>query len=194
VSGGLILITGGVRSGKSRLAERLAGERGDRVTYIATMEALDDEVRERIRVHRNRRPPHWVTVEAPCAVAEAIAERGPTSDAIVVDCLGLLVSNILLRQPAEMPYAERCAEVLERVRQIAEVAAKVPATVIVVSNEVGWGVVPESLLGRLFRDAMGWCNQILAASAGRVFLTVAGIPVDLRALGGRYPLSGEGLL
>ncbi len=83
VSGGLILVTGGVRSGKSRLAERLAGESGDRVTYIATMEPLDDEVRDRIRAHRERRPPHWVTVEEPLAVAEAVAEHGPTSDAVI---------------------------------------------------------------------------------------------------------------
>ncbi|MEX0975448.1 MAG: bifunctional adenosylcobinamide kinase/adenosylcobinamide-phosphate guanylyltransferase [Bacillota bacterium] len=189
----MILITGGVRSGKSRLAERLARESGDKVTYIATMEPLDEEVRERIRAHRERRPPHWVTVEEPLAVPEAVAEHGRTSDAVIVDCLGLLVSNILLRQTEEMPYTLRCDEVLDRVRGLAEVAAQVSARVIVVSNEVGAGVVPESLLGRIFRDAMGWSNQILAEAARHVFLTVAGIPVDIKALRGKNSLLEEGL-
>lgn len=189
----IILVTGGVRSGKSRLAERLASESGDKVTYIATMEPLDDEVRDRIRAHRDRRPPHWVTIEEPLAVAEAVAEHGRASDAVIVDCLGLMVSNILMRQSEEMPYARRCDEVLDRVRRLAEVATQVSARVIVVSNEVGAGVVPESLLGRIFRDAMGWSNQILAEAARHVFLTVAGIPVDIKALRGQNSLLEEGL-
>ncbi len=181
-SGDLTLITGGVRSGKSRLAERLAGESGDRVTYIATMEPLDHEVRDRIRAHRQRRPPHWTTVEEPLDVAQALAEHGPASDAVIVDCLGLLVSNILVRQRDDMPYEARCKEALEVVRQLAGAAARSPARVIVVSNEVGAGVVPDNLLGRLFRDVMGWSNQVLADAARRVFLMVAGIPVDVKAL------------
>ncbi|MGE5579302.1 MAG: bifunctional adenosylcobinamide kinase/adenosylcobinamide-phosphate guanylyltransferase [Bacillota bacterium] len=180
--GGLILITGGVRSGKTSLAERLAEGAGSKVTYIATMEPLDDEVRERIRAHKAHRPPHWTTVEEPLAVPEAIAAHGSESDAIVVDCLGLWVSNILLRQSDETPYSERCEEIVSKVRVLAETACGTRARVIVVSNEVGAGLVPESLLGRLFRDAMGWSNQVLAAKASRVFLTVAGIPLDIKAL------------
>lgn len=191
--GELILVTGGVRSGKSRLAERLASAAGDRVTYIATAEALDDEMKGRIEVHRSRRPSHWVTVEEPLMVPEVLAKRGAVSDAVIVDCLGMFVTNILMGQTEETPYDERCREVLERVRMLVLAATEVPARVIVVSNEVGWGLVPDNLLGRLFRDVVGWANQILADAAGRVFLTVSGIPLDVKALGQadlRQPASG----
>lgn len=182
MSGGLILVTGAVRSGKSRLAERLAKDNGERVTYVATAEALDEEMRDRIRAHRERRPAGWVTVEEPTDVAEAILKHGSTSDAVIVDCMGVFVTNILVRQPPEMPYEERCEEVLERIRRMVGAAGQVPARVIVVSNEVGWGLVPDNVLGRIFRDAMGWANQIVAEVASHVFLTVAGIPLDLKAL------------
>lgn len=182
MSGSMILITGGVRSGKSRLAERLAMERGEKVTYVATMEPLDDEVTERIRVHRQRRPSNWVTVEEPLAVAEAVSLAGQASDAVIVDCLGLLVTNILLRQAEDAPYGQRCDEVLHNVRDLAEAAVAATARVIIVSNEVGSGLVPDNLLGRIFRDAMGWSNEILAEAASQVFLMVAGIPVDVKAL------------
>ena len=191
-AGRLTLVTGGVRSGKSSLAERLAKEAGERVTYIATMEPLDDEVRERIRAHRERRPIHWVTVEEPIAVPEAIAEHGASSDAVIVDCLGLFVTNILLRQGEDAPYTKRCDEVLDRVRALAAAASGSVARVIVVSNEVGSGLVPESLLGRVFRDAMGWSNQILAEAACQVLLTVAGIPLDVKALAAAAVVGGCG--
>lgn len=181
--GGLVLITGGVRSGKSRLAERLAADAGGSVTYIATAEALDGEMKARIAVHRSVRPAHWTTVEEPLAVPEAVAARGTTGDAVIVDCLGMFVTNILMSQAPETAYRERCDQVLERVRRLAEAATRAPARVIVVSNEVGWGLVPDNVLGRVFRDVMGWANQILAEAAAQVFLTVAGIPVDVKALG-----------
>jgi adenosylcobinamide kinase/adenosylcobinamide-phosphate guanylyltransferase len=186
MSGSLILITGGARSGKSRLAERLAANAGSRVTCVATCEPLDEEMRERIQAHRERRPRHWVTVEEPLAADEAILRHGPHSDAVIVDCLGLLVSNILLRQAPDAAYGQRCEEALECVRRLVQAASLVPARVLVVSNEVGSGLVPDNVLGRIFRDTLGWANQIVAEAAQHVFLTVAGIPVDIKALEERH--------
>jgi len=185
MSGSFVLVTGGARSGKSRLAEDLAARAGTRVTYVATSEPLDDEMKERIETHRKRRSHDWTTVEEPLAVAEAVLEQGRASDAVIVDCVGIWVSNLLLRQPSGMPYAERCRDVLDRAHSLIDAAKQVPATVILVSNEVGSGVVPDYVLGRVFRDALGWSNQAIADAADHVFLTVAGIPVDVKALGHR---------
>ncbi len=185
MSGSLTLITGGARSGKSTLAERLAARAGNRVTYVATCEPLDDEMRQRIRAHRERRPRHWVTLEEPLAVDQAVLLHGPSSDAVIVDCLGLWVTNILLRQPPDAEYRERCEEVLRSAANLVQAAGQVSSEILVVSNEVGSGLVPENVLGRIFRDSLGWANQVVAAAAQRVYLTVAGIPLEVKALGTR---------
>jgi adenosylcobinamide kinase/adenosylcobinamide-phosphate guanylyltransferase len=192
VPGCLTLITGGARSGKSALAERLAARAGNRITYVATCEPLDDEMRERVRAHRERRPRHWVTVEEPLAVDQAVLLHGRTSDAVIVDCLGLWVTNILLRQRPDAEYRGRCDEVLQHVVNLVDAAARVTGDVLVVSNEVGSGLVPDNLLGRIFRDSLGWANQTVAVAAQRVYLTVAGIPVDVKALGMRLHDKEEG--
>ena len=183
--GDLILITGGVRCGKSRFAERLADDLGnDRVVFIATAEAGDDDMRARIAVHRASRPTSWATREAPVDVAAAIdevsAHREPPR-AIIVDCLTLLVSNILLGRDGgdEETAASR---VDRQAGAICKACARTHATVIVVTNEVGWGVVPATSLGRRYRDLLGAANQMLAAASKTVYLLVAGIPVDVKAL------------
>jgi adenosylcobinamide kinase / adenosylcobinamide-phosphate guanylyltransferase len=183
--GDLILITGGVRCGKSRFAERLADDLGnDRVVFIATAEAGDDDMRDRIAVHRASRPSSWATLETPVDVAAAIDETSAHREpprAIIVDCLTLLVSNILLGRDGgdEETTASR---VDRQAGAICKACARTHATVIVVTNEVGWGVVPATSLGRRYRDLLGAANQMLAAASKTVYLLVAGIPVDVKAL------------
>jgi adenosylcobinamide kinase / adenosylcobinamide-phosphate guanylyltransferase len=183
--GDLILVTGGVRCGKSRFAERLAGELGgDRVVYIATAEAGDDEMRARIAAHRADRPGSWRTLEAPVDVAAAIEDAAASQmppRVILVDCLTMLVSNLLLgRDGGEEETVS--ARIDQQSKAICAVCARIAPSVIVVTNEVGWGVVPATSLGRRYRDLLGTANQVLAATSAQVYLLVAGIAVDYKAL------------
>jgi adenosylcobinamide kinase / adenosylcobinamide-phosphate guanylyltransferase len=183
--GDLILVTGGVRCGKSRFAEKLARDLGgDRVVYIATAEAGDDEMRARIAAHRADRPGSWRTLEAPVDVAAAI-ENAATSPApprvILVDCLTMLVSNLLLGNDGGEEETA-AARVDQQSRAICAVCCRIVPVVIVVSNEVGWGVVPATTLGRRYRDLLGTANQVLAATSAQVYLLVAGMAVDFKAL------------
>lgn len=180
--GTLILVTGGVRSGKSRFAEELAEALGgDRVAYVATAEAGDDEMARKIARHRADRPASWPTFEGPSDAAAALdaAASGPSPPRVVLlDCLTMLVSNLLLAGD-EASAAER---VERQVAALRGAIARWPATVIVVTNEVGWGVVPAYSLGRSYRDLLGRANQALATDAGRVYLVVAGLAVEIKAL------------
>jgi adenosylcobinamide kinase/adenosylcobinamide-phosphate guanylyltransferase len=185
--GELILITGGVRCGKSRFAERLAADLADgaRVAYVATAEALDDEMRHKIATHRADRPAGWVTLEAPRDVATAIVEATACADAapvVLVDCLTMLVSNLLLLQGESVGGTTATQRVAHQVEALRDACLRSSATVVVVTNEVGWGVVPESSLGRRYRDLLGSANQTLASAASRVYLLVAGVAVDLKTL------------
>lgn len=175
----LILILGGARSGKSAYAETLAGQLGRRVLYIATAEAKDQEMAERITAHRRARPPEWDTLEAPQHVAAALAGLDTRPDAILLDCLTLLVSNMLLAQEGEPPGDIETA-VLAEIEAILAVRVEKAAPLIVVSNEVGLGVVPASNLGRLYRDLLGRANQQLAAQADQVIFMVAGLPLTVK--------------
>lgn len=167
--GKVILVLGGARSGKSRYAERLAAGYGE-VTYLATGQATDGEMADRIARHRASRPEHWQTVEEGYHPAAAMAgARG----AVLLDCVSFLVSNHLLRDEAGCEEA-----VMAELKAMCELEADV----IAVSNEVGMGVVPEYKLGRLFRDVLGRANQYLAARAEQVFVCWAGIPVDVKRL------------
>jgi adenosyl cobinamide kinase/adenosyl cobinamide phosphate guanylyltransferase len=162
----LVLLLGGARSGKSRNALRLVAESGLAVAFVATAEARDEEMAERIARHRSERPPAWLTIEEPLRLGEAL-ERVPATSALVVDCLSLWVAN-LLEQGAEEDEIVREAAVVA-----AETAAREPLSVAV-SNEVGLGVVPATVLGRRYRDCLGRVNAAWADAAGEVFLVVAG--------------------
>ena len=168
----LIFVTGGARSGKSSFALRLAQERaGDGVTFVATAEAHDDEMRGRIERHRLERPATWTTVEAPDDAAVAIAAA--SSRATILDCLSLLVSNWLLAGHDE-------AAILERAQGLLGACQRAGGTLVLVSNEVGSGVVPEYELGRTYRDALGRVNQLFAGASHEAFLIVAGLPLRLK--------------
>jgi adenosylcobinamide kinase / adenosylcobinamide-phosphate guanylyltransferase len=170
------LFTGGARSGKSARAEQYATSLGQRVIYIATAEAGDDEMRARIAQHQRRRPAGWATVEAPLAVAAELAKLDMGSVALL-DCLSLLVSNLLLAYEADPEPA-----VEAEVAAILAAARDRDLTLIVVTNEVGMGIVPTYPLGRAYRDLLGRAGQQIAAAAAEVYLLVCGIPVEIRAL------------
>ncbi len=183
----LTLIIGGARSGKSDYAERLAAQLGERVVYVATAEALDDEMRARVANHQARRPRDWATLEAPLEVGgklEALAQQ-QAFDVILLDCLTLLVSNVVISSGAGGPEPDgqtAWAAVQAEVESLLAVHRRLGVHLLVVSNEVGLGVVPAYGLGRVYRDCLGWANQALARAAEQVILMIAGLPVDLRAL------------
>ena len=166
----ITLVLGGARSGKSRYAERLVEGAAPSGTYCATAEPHDAEMAERIAAHRARRSPFWRTIETPLALASAIAAEAAPAHPVLVDCLTLWLSNLLLagRKPDEE------ASILCRALRQAD------GPVVLVSNEVGMGIVPETPLGRNFRDASGWLNQKVAALADRVVFIAAGLPLVLK--------------
>jgi len=174
-----ILVTGGCRSGKSEYARRLAEEIPGRRLFVATGTAVDEEMRDRIRRHREaRRPGEWDAVEEPLALAGALDAAGPCG-VVLVDCLTLWVNNLLHE-------AERCGSGLteERMagesRELLTASRRRPGTVIFVANEVGMGIVPDNALARRYRDLAGRCNAVIAAGADAVALVVCGIPMFLK--------------
>jgi adenosylcobinamide kinase/adenosylcobinamide-phosphate guanylyltransferase len=175
----LCFVLGGVRSGKSAFALSLAARLGERVTFVATAEAGDDEMRERIEHHRERRPVDWGTVEAPLDVARAVAAAD--SDVVVVDCLGLLAANLMARAQATGASADDLMQ--SQVAGLLDAYHRGSASVIVVSNEVGMGVVPPYPSGREFRDLLGRANQRVAQAADRVYWMLAGLPVEVKTSG-----------
>jgi len=176
-----ILILGGARSGKSAYAERLALESGHEVLYIATATAGDEEMRRRIAAHQAARPAHWRTVEAPMHVAHYFGENVPVDGLILLDCVTLLANNVLFALSESVTEAEFQAALIQEVSEIIATFQASPArTLVLVSNEVGLGVVPEYELGRLYRDALGRANQQLAKEATTVWFMLAGLPLRLK--------------
>lgn len=166
------LILGGARSGKSRLAERLAAESGQSVTYIATSQPLDGEMDARIQYHRERRPAHWQLVEEPLALAQVLREQAGADKCLLVDCLTLWLTNLLMLDDEARLQAERSA--------LLDSLAALPGRIILVSNETGLGVVPLGQLTRRFVDEAGWLHQALAERCQRVLFCVAGLPMVLK--------------
>ncbi len=177
-----ILILGGVRSGKSRFAKEMALRLGGKVLFVATAEALDEEMRQKIKKHKRERPSSWRTVEVSAGVGKKI--RGEIGDAqvVIVDCLTLLVSNVI----GQCGDPEQISTELVEERLTTEINELIgciddsTATFILVSNEVGMGLVPESRLGRLYRDLLGKVNQIFAERADRVYFMLSGLPLNLK--------------
>lgn len=175
----MIFVTGGARSGKSGFAERLASDRQDNVTFIATAAPGDEEMRSRIAEHRERRPRDWVTVELDSGLADAVEQAAGGGGTVLVDCLTVYISNRILAQGFVNNKAIR--DRIEReMDEVAAACARAGGNLIVVSNEVGMGIVPDNSLARAFRDIAGRANQLLAAEADEVYLCVSGIPVRVK--------------
>ena len=168
----LQLILGGARSGKSRLAERLATQSGLAVTYIATSQALDGEMSARIQHHRQRRPADWGLVEEPLELARALRDNAAPGRCLLVDCLTLWLTNLLMLDDDTRLAMQRDA--------FLEALAELPGRIILVSNETGLGVVPLGELTRRYVDEAGWLHQAVAERAERVVFTVAGLPMLLK--------------
>jgi adenosylcobinamide kinase/adenosylcobinamide-phosphate guanylyltransferase len=181
MKGKFILVLGGSRSGKSEYAEELAERSGKRITYIATAAVHDDEMAERVKLHQERRPQNWLTVEAEKNVLDVLSQGGE-GDAFLLDCATLWLTNLLLdQQNSKMIIApsEKETQILEQVARLSETVEN-GADLIVVSNEVGLGLIPEHPMGRVFRDLAGKANQLMASRADSVYLLVAGIPMEIK--------------
>lgn len=185
---GIIFIIGGARSGKSRFAEELALELGGQVTYIATAEARDPEMAERIARHQAARPTAWKTIEAPLELAEAIRSSAG-ANVIIVDCITLYLTNLMMQELGPIGETENPVIPLElevkiqtQIAELIQAAKESKATIILVANEIGLGLVPPFNLGRFFRDLAGRTNREIASAADKVFLLTAGIAVELKAI------------
>jgi adenosylcobinamide kinase/adenosylcobinamide-phosphate guanylyltransferase len=171
----LILILGGVRSGKSRYAQQLASDAGKRVLFLATAEAGDEEMKQRITRHKSSRPASWATIEEPLDITSALHNKAADADVVIIDCVTVWLSNLLLREGGATED-----EVMAHIERLIGGYNKGDSTYIIVSGEVGMGLVPEHPMGRAFRDLLGFANQRLAGKADRVVLMVAGIPLDVK--------------
>lgn len=176
--GHLLVVTGGTRSGKSRYAVTRAQGWGSHVLYVATCQPADAEMQERVRRHRAERPSTWTTVEQTdelCAVIQHHSSYTNTNG-ILLDCLTLYVASLLMADHGE-------DEVAQQVEKLCLALRDAPCPSAIVTNEVGWGVVPETPLGRLFRDAAGRANQVAARHAAEVVLMVSGLPLVVKKAG-----------
>jgi len=203
-----ILILGGARSGKSRFAQQMAEKLGGKVLFVATGQPLDDEMALRIEEHKRRRPENWRTLEIDIQVSQKLEEQIGDADVVLLDCLTLLVSNIIINEGRESschcePFASCHSEgekrpknlaqgklreaiseaekrVIDEIEELIECINKHKGSFIIVSNEVGLGLVPENKLGRLYRDLLGKANQLLAQHANEVYFMASGIPVKIK--------------
>ncbi len=178
------LILGGARSGKSRFAQELVQKHGGMVLFVATAEAGDSEMCRRIERHKNERPSDWRTLEAVTHIGKQIERNAGDAAVVLVDCITLLVNNVLCQHDAQ--YVETAEESLLKKEVMAEITEllacmkKVNAAFIIISNEVGLGIVPDNRLGRLYRDLLGKANQVLAQTVDEVYLMVAGLPLKVK--------------
>lgn len=181
------LVIGGARSGKSAFAEKQALESGLRVTYIATAQAQDGEMERRVAHHRARRPAAWASVEEPVKLADTLRAHAAPDACVIVDCLTLWLSNLFFAgaaaRQAEAGEAIACPLLAGETQALFDALPQLPGRVILVSNEIGWGVVPMHPVSRLFADEQGRLNQRVAAVSDSVTLVAAGLPLELKSSG-----------
>ncbi|MFC3861641.1 bifunctional adenosylcobinamide kinase/adenosylcobinamide-phosphate guanylyltransferase [Deinococcus antarcticus] len=167
----IVFVTGGARSGKSTYAEGRAARSGEPVTYLATAVAFDAEMRDRIGRHRAERPAHWVTVEEPLNVPAAVQHA--ETPVLLLDCLSVWVNNLMFHDWKD-------AQILAATDDLVSAARNHAGTVILVTNEVGLGIVPDNALSRRYRDVLGWVNQRCAQASHEAYLLVSGLPLTLK--------------
>jgi adenosylcobinamide kinase/adenosylcobinamide-phosphate guanylyltransferase len=170
----ITLVLGGARSGKSSYAQQVAADRGGRVLFCATAQPLDEEMHERIQAHRRSRPPGWDTLEITDGLAAALEGK---TDAVIIDCITLLTANCI-GEAMDYRAAEKVID--DEVDGLINLMRHADCSFILVSNEVGGGIVPDNRLARVYRDALGRANQRLARSADEVILMTAGLPMKLK--------------
>jgi len=173
MAGKLYFITGGARSGKSAFAEKLAGERAGKRAYLATAQALDAEMVERIEHHRRRRGDAWDTFEEPLAVAELVRKLSGRYQVLLLDCLTLWLSNVMARTGSDREIGSQVDDLTAALRGFG-------GSVLVVSNEVGLGIVPDNALARRFRDLAGFANQKVAQASDDAYFLAAGMPMKIK--------------
>jgi adenosylcobinamide kinase/adenosylcobinamide-phosphate guanylyltransferase len=178
----LTLVLGGARSGKSFYAQQMVDRPPESVLYVATATAGDEEMAQRIAAHQANRPVHWRTLEAPLKVGEAVQAAEPTRW-VLLDCLTLLANNVLFSLPEPVKESDYQAAMDNELDELLKAFQNSPAEWVLVSNEVGLGLVPEYPLGRLYRDVLGRSNQRLAQAADTVIFMVAGLPMQVKGPG-----------
>lgn len=181
----MILITGGARSGKSTLAEKLAAQRGERVLYIATSVITDDEMGQRVEIHRQTRPVQWITHEGYRDLDAVVSEKGEGCNAIMLECITTMITNLLFEQAGNVAAEEMDFTALEQgihqqIDALILACSQSDIPIYIVTNELGMGIVPDNLLARRFRDIAGRVNQRLAAQAQQVYLVISGIEVKIK--------------
>jgi adenosylcobinamide kinase/adenosylcobinamide-phosphate guanylyltransferase len=175
-----ILITGGARSGKSKLALELAAKAGEEVLFVATAEAGDDEMKRRIKAHRKARPKNWKTLEATIHIGSVITKNIGGAKTVIIDCITLLVNNIFEEHGGKAGPAALEKAVTAEINELLECIKKTKADFIIVTNEVGLGIIPGDRVSRLYRDLLGKANQMLAEHVSEVYFMVAGIPMVVK--------------
>jgi adenosylcobinamide kinase/adenosylcobinamide-phosphate guanylyltransferase len=172
-----IFMLGGARSGKSHFAQQLAGKLGDKVLFVATGEALDEEMQARIAEHKKARPKSWRTLEISTGIGKEIEKQIGDAEVVIIDCLTLLISNLLRDEP-DYPEAEK--RVTTEIDELLACMDKLDASFVIVSNEVGMGLVPETRLGRIYRDLLGKANRLIAQHTNEIYFMVAGMPIEVK--------------
>jgi adenosylcobinamide kinase/adenosylcobinamide-phosphate guanylyltransferase len=167
------LVLGGSRSGKSEFAENLVTRQYDKKTYVATMQAGDDELQMRIIDHKKRRGEDWNLIEEPLLLCKVLTDENNSTEVFLIDCITMWLSNMLMKNFSDFDIAEQ-------VKQVGKIAQQRLRSIVFVANEVGMGIVPESQLSRRFRDLAGWTNQELATACDDVFFVAAGCPLQLK--------------
>jgi adenosylcobinamide kinase/adenosylcobinamide-phosphate guanylyltransferase len=181
------LVTGGARSGKSSFAEELIKEKGDRILYVATAKAIDDEMKDRIKRHQSRRPDHWDTLEQYRGLGAVLPDLSKKYDGILLDCVTIMSTNIIFDEPVMLKEDVSFEEMLETekslIAEINDFISSFPALscdLILVTNEVGLGLVPEYPLSRFYRDALGRVNQALGKAAEELYFVTCGVPMKIK--------------
>lgn len=182
----LVLVTGGARSGKSNFAESMAKEYEEKVLYVATSVPFDDEMKDRIKKHRASRPASWETLEAYKDLNRLLPEAVSGKDCVLLDCITVMITNIMFEKEmdfdnVDIEKANQLEETVKcEVEKLIEAGKKLDATLIMVTNEVGMGIVPDNAISRVFRDIAGRMNQLLAKNCDEVYVCISGIPLRLK--------------